>query len=127
VGQVTPEEYAAGMEQAGITPQQLVEAWAAENPNEQLMRNWLHLQHLNEVLADRENRQAQEQEQALQQAEQTARGWVAEDAREFGAAVHSDVVLVVVERGARRLCERVGAGGPHAGGDRCCLDAAVGP
>jgi hypothetical protein len=81
----TPEEWAASMERQGITPEMLAEAWAAEHPNERLMQNWLHLDNLNGVLADREGRQAAEQNQQLAKAESEARGMVAAAFREAGA------------------------------------------
>ena len=85
-GQVaTPEEWAASMQRQGITPEMLVEAWVQEHPDERLMQNWLHLDNLNQVLAERQDRQADEQNQQLAQAESEARGLVADAFRAAGA------------------------------------------
>lgn len=80
----TAEEWAASMERQGITPEMLVEAWAAEHPNERLMQNWMHLNDLNQVLADQEAQQAAQADQQFAEAESVARDLISAENRKLG-------------------------------------------
>jgi hypothetical protein len=65
--------------------QPLVEAYVDRQQREKLTENWLHLDNLNQVLAERQDRQAAEQDAQLAQAEVEARGLMADPFRAAGA------------------------------------------
>jgi hypothetical protein len=84
-----PEQMAQGIQYLEANhpgaAQALLETYVDRQQRDKLTESWMHLESLNQALADRQDRQEQEQDAQLAQAETEARSMVAEEFHRAGA------------------------------------------